>query len=127
MNIKILLFTLICVGYLLTGISRGSQEILGETVEVNTNISGVVSISDVDVPEVWVAVARTAVAVGRVTVAATRQAVAVARVYTPEAGNLARAARISIAIVYNFNKHIKANFPEKEFQEEFRMWELDNA
>jgi len=127
MKLYQIIIILVGVSYLLTGFSRGSEDLVGNAYSVSAASSGNVEMSDVDVLEVWVAVARTAVAAGRVTVAATRQAVAVTRVYTPEAGNLARAARISIAIVYNFNKHIQSNFPEEELQKEFRMWELDNA
>ena len=120
MKIYKVVILLFCTGYLLTGFSQDSEEIMGSAYLINASSPGNINVVAVDMPEVWVAV-------GRVTIAATRQAVAVTRVYTPEAGNLARAARISIAIVFNFNKHIQTNFPEDELQREFRMWELDNA
>ena len=121
------LILLMGVAYLSTAFSKGTEELSGTAYSVNEVSSENASLSGIDAPETWVAVARSAVAVGRVTVAATRQAVAVTRVYTPEAGNLARTARISVAIAYNLNKHIRSNFPEKELQKKFRLWDLDNA
>jgi hypothetical protein len=104
--------------YVLSGVDSFKSDIYGEAYVFIEDENLIYSMDSGSVK--WIVTA------ARVTVAATRQAVAVTRVYTPEVGNLARAARISLAIAYNFNEHIKLNFPEETLQIKYRMWELDN-